>query len=168
MRFLALSLLLTLSSAWGSEIIKSCTTTFEDSTGTLITRTTEIVRTEQGIFANGEAVVIEENSVRPGLRALVEANELDEVPADFNIAEREISLSIFLSKYIHSTPEMTPEMIAQFTPYLDFGFDLDQIRSATTYAVGEATEMGQVVLVEAKDEAGTVLGSFIAGVYACK
>lgn len=171
MRFLAVSLLLSFSSAWGSEIIKSCTVTLNSmETGAPITQTIDIVRTEQGVFAGDEAVVIQENPVRPGLRALIEASQQDEAPADFNMAERHVAFPMLVAKMMRNDPEMTPEVMAQMMPYYDTGIDLDLVRSAKTYALGEATNMGQVVLVEAKDEAGNVLGSFMGGFFAvgCK
>lgn len=57
-----------------------------------------------------------------------------------------------------------------FKNTLNAGFDLRKVRSAKVYTIGKPTNMGLTAIVEAKDELGKDLGSFLGGflVNACK
>jgi len=58
---------------------------------------------------------------------------------------------------------MTAEDLAMVRSFFNPGIDLSLVKSAKTYVIGEMTNMGQSVLVEAKDANGNVIGSFISG-----
>ncbi len=166
MRFIATALLLSASFAWGQEVVKSCSVTLNNlETGEPVTETVSIVRNGKNLSAGGEAVVMEVNAVRPGIRGIIAGLPDGEYPEDFNFAERQIAAPMMILAAMDH-PDMDPAMREQLLPYFTPGIDLDQIRSATTYAIGEATNMGQAVLVVARDGKGKELGSFLGGFFA--
>ena len=69
---------------------------------------------------------------------------------------------------ISSTMEFlqTPDLGTFFTT----GLNLKAIRSAKLYTIGKTTHMGATVIIEARDESGNKIGSFITGFlpYACE
>ena len=104
------------------------------------------------LVSETEVASIVKNSVRPGL--VGELND-DET---LNLAEQLISHAMLLSED------------PMFEGVFSAGIDLKKVRSAKIYTIGEATNMGQSAIVEAKDQNGKILGSFLSGmlVHPCK
>jgi hypothetical protein len=92
---------------------------------------------------------INEFSVRDGLQ-----NE----PKDMNLAERLI--------------RRTQETLNDFDigKYFNIGFDVNQIRKARVYQIGDQTASGYIAIIEGKDETGKLLGTYVTTVfpYPCK
>lgn len=96
----------------------------------------------------GEQVVIEEHKVKAGLNSeILMSDEID----NLNTAEKVIVHAMALSE--------GPDFEDSFSA----GLDLTKVRSAKLYIVGEQSNMGMSVIVEAKDANGKNLGSFLGG-----
>ncbi len=95
-----------------------------------------------------EQAVIEEHRVKAGLNSeILMSDDIDKL----NPAERVIVHAMALSE--------GPDFEDSFSP----GLDLKKVRSAKLFIVGEQTNMGMTVIVEAKDAQGKNLGSFLGG-----
>ncbi len=99
-----------------------------------------------------DKVQITQNQLREGIRP--ETLDL----ADINIAEGLVAQAMAI--------EEDPVFEGRFQS----GLDLKSVKSARVFQIGEATNMGMVAILEAKDKDGKDLGSFIGGsvVAACK
>lgn len=137
--------------------IKTCATTIVSPDGTQSIPTVFDIIERDGALVSAstqtlndqpvtreESAAIEEHSVRPGLSP--ESNV-----ADLNTAETLIVHAMTLG----TIPGLKDTQIA--------GVDLQAIRSAKIYLMGKATHMGLSAIVEAKDQDGKVLGSFMGG-----
>lgn len=89
----------------------------------------------------GDVNIVEDLNVRPGLSAG------KWVPSDYNSAEGEISSAMFIVK----NPKVP----------MSAGLDLEKVRSAKIYDIIP----GFFSIVEAKDEGGKTMGTFLNGVY---
>lgn len=94
---------------------------------------------------NEHKAEISENSVRAGL-----TGDLDDVD-NLNTSEKLITHALSLS-------EIDPDK-----RIFDSGIDLKAVRSAKVYSFGDEGDIGMTSIVEAKDEKGKVLGSFLGG-----
>lgn len=99
-----------------------------------------------------EKAQITENNLREGLTS----KSLDLV--DINIAEGLVAQAMALAE--------DPIFEGRFNA----GLNLKAVRTAKVYQIGEATNMGLVAILEAKDKDGKDLGSFVGGsvVAACQ
>lgn len=148
------------------ELIKSCSTT--------LTMPEEInkVETQIDIFRTDSLLQATITQYSEGLKSTyndeaqfadlqVRAGLLPDINQEIenlNLAERLI---------VHALT-LTEDPIFEKT--INAGFDLRKVRSAKVYTVGKPTNMGLTAIVEAKDELGKDLGSFLGGflVSACK
>ena len=89
---------------------------------------------------------VSEGAVRPNLSS---DSEVD----DLNQAEGLVVHAMSVSE--------NPIFKGAYTP----GIDLKKVRSAKLYTIGETTNMGAAVIVEARDENQQVLGSFLGGFF---
>lgn len=136
--------------------LKTCQTTL-NFPGSPSIETTITVNNERSatITQNGqsydEVVSISSLPIRAGLKTDSNIDEL-------NLAEGLIVHALILS----SDPDLKDSSNA--------GFDVSKARSATIYKVGKDGNIGMTAIVDAKDEAGKALGSFLGGflVSACK
>lgn len=157
--FLALSLATSVL-ARGS-VVKSCSTSMSIP-GEDLTFQTDVFISQSGssLIAKvkqkndgiensyADKVSIEEHSVRENLdSSLLMSDEIDKI----NLAERVIVHAMALSEG------------AVFEESFSAGLDLKKVRSAKLFIIGEQTEMGLSVIVEAKDARGNVMGSFMGG-----
>lgn len=157
--FLALSLA---TSAMAREsIVKSCSTRMSIPGEDLTFQTdvtifqsgpsliAEVKQKNDGIENSfADQVTIEEHSVRENLNSsILMSDEIDKI----NLAERVIVHAMALSEG------------AVFEESFSAGIDLKKVRSAKLFIIGEKTEMGLSVIVEAKDVRGHILGSFMGG-----
>ena len=120
-----------------------------DNNGNLIASTTQTIEGET--MTTTDSVETFEEGVRAGL------NE-DSDPDAINRAEALV---------VHA---MTLENDPVFQGAFRTGVALKKVRSAKVFVIGETTNMGSMSVVEAKDEKGKVLGSFVGGflISACK
>lgn len=118
------------------------TVEISDNNGTLEAITTQKVD-GQSVSTTDSATLFEE-TVRANLSK-------DSDPDDLNHAE---------SLVVHA---MLMESDPVFQGTFKSGIALKKVRSAKVYVVGESTNMGNMSVVEAKDEKGKTLGSFIGG-----
>lgn len=159
--FFFLALLLTTSAMARESIVKSCSTKISIP-GEDVTSQTDITISQSGpiLTANikqtndglknsyADQVTIEEHAVRENLNSsILMSDEIDKI----NLAERVIVHAMALSEG------------AVFEESFSAGLDLKKIRSAKLFIIGEQTEMGLSVIVEAKDLRGNILGSFMGG-----
>lgn len=91
-----------------------------------------------------EVVTYKEEKVRAGLTV------------DTNVDGLNMAESLVVHAMILSTDPV-------FTGTFSAGIDLSQVRSAKLYTVGASGDMGNTTIVEAYDQAGKVLGSFLGG-----
>lgn len=147
------------------ELIKSCSTT--------LTMPEEInkVETQIDIFRTDSLLqaTITQNS--EGLKSTYddEAQFADlQVRAGLSPDIKEIENLNLAERLIVHALTLTEDPIFENT--LNAGFDLRKVRSAKVYTIGKPTNMGLTAIVEAKDELGKDLGSFLGGflVNACK
>lgn len=89
-----------------------------------------------------ESVVMSEHSVRPNLTSKTN---------DMNLAEQLIAGTV---EFLQS-----PEIGKSFS----VGLDLKQFKNAKVYVIGKVPHMGGPAIVEARDESGKNLGSFVTG-----
>lgn len=106
----------------------------------------KITETEDGQTSTSElAAKIVEGSVRAGLSPETEMETLSQV-----------ELLIIHAMMVTEDPDIELEFSA--------GLDLRKVRSAKVYGVlGEKDDIGSLAVIEAKDENGNVLGSFLGG-----
>lgn len=100
-----------------------------------------------------DVVTIYENKVRAGVAQM---DPYDESASGMNDAERLVSHAISLT----SDPV--------FKNAYSAGLDLKQVRFAKVYTVGKTSEFGSTSIIEAKDESGKPLGSFLGGFLVAK
>lgn len=113
----------------------------------------KISQTHDGkVSSYDEKAQITENNLREGLTS--KSLDLE----DINIAEGLVAQAMAI--------EEDPVFEGRFQS----GLDLKSVKSARVFQIGEATNMGMVAILEAKDKDGKDLGSFIGGsvVAACK
>lgn len=156
MKKLILTLAITLTtSAFASEIIKTCkTTVLVPEEGTFATQIDVIkdgskysakVTQDAGTYVENK-VSISEHKVRKGL-------DLSTDPDSSNLNQAE-------SIVLHA---MTLEEDPVFEGAFSSGIDLKKVRSAKVFVIGETGNMGMSAIVEAKDESGKIIGSFLGG-----
>ncbi len=162
MKYLAVALTLTVTAtAWG-ETLKTCSTSVADfETGRPIRMRLEVVQVDGTLSGQitenvgtpaedsyTDEVSLRDYAVRGGL-----APEIGD--ASINMGERLI---------VHA---MGVEQAPLFEGAYRSGIDLTRVRSVRVYGFGEPeggeAQPGQPVIIEAKDAAGTLLGSFLGG-----
>lgn len=123
---------------------KSIPTVFEiiEADGVLRSKYTQTIDGQS--VSREDVAEISELTIRAGLS--VETN-----PDGLNLAESLIVHAMTLS----AVPEMKGTQTA--------GIDLESARSAKVYVIGKPTHMGLGAIVEAKDQDGKTLGSFLGG-----
>jgi len=142
-----------------TSVIKTCSTTFpgiepgQQSIATKIEILSDGKSMSAKVTQDGQSyddiAEVNEQSVRADIPTDMESPSLDEL----NLAEKLISHAIVMST--------DPLFEGKFSA----GLDLSKVRSAKLYIVGEQTNMGAPAIVEAKDESGAVLGSFLGGFF---
>lgn len=95
-----------------------------------------------------DEVTVQEFKVKSGLKA--DLSNDDDVEK-LNEAEKIITHALSVTG--------DPEMKGVFSA----GIDLSKVRSAKIYTVGKTTRFGSASIVEAKDEAGKIIGTFLGG-----
>jgi hypothetical protein len=168
--FLICSLLLVSSltvSASEKELVKSCSTvlTMPEETKKVETQidiykinsslTATVTQKSDGQSGSyDDDVQVEELQVQAGLTP----DDINEKIDDLNLAERLI---------VHAL-SLTEDPVFKNT--FNAGLELRKVRSAKIYTIGKPTSMGLTAIVEAKDESGKNLGSFLGGflVSGCK
>ena len=103
-------------------------------------------QTNQGPVTNSDEATITEHSIRAGLEA-----DIENFPEDLNMGEMLVTHALAL----------TTDPI--FEGQISAGLDLTKVRSAKVYLIGEMTKFGGMAIVEASDESGSALGSFLGG-----
>lgn len=137
--------------------IKTCTTTISSPDGTLLIPTViEFIETDGVVkskftqivnnqpVTRNDAAEVSELTIRPGLKA-----EMD--PEGLNTAE----LLIVHAMTMGADPIMKGSQNA--------GIDLAAARSAKVFLIGKPTHMGLSAVIEAKDQDGKNLGSYLGG-----
>ena len=51
----------------------------------------------------------------------------------------------------------------ELASFMNSGIELEKVRSARTFTFGDSTNMGSTTVVEALDQDGQLLGSFLGG-----
>ncbi len=158
-----------LAMSWGvqamaavSAPMKTCSTVMKSLDGLrTIAMTMEVFSQEGTLHAkvsqtfNGEMSSYEdvasfsEHSIRAGLASVVANEDFD--TDELNLGERLIAHAILLS----SDPNVGE--------FFSAGLDLNAVRSAKVYVIGEPASMGMAAIVEAHDESGKTLGTFLGG-----
>ena len=171
MRFLTSFIFLTAlsSQAFSQDLVKSCTFKFDDDYAGFSTNTFEVRKignTYKGTMITEvagqttsmeDAVSIEDYKIRAGLTP--EMIEDEEVGSKLNFGEGLIVHAMALTGDIDMGEEDAPEM----NPF-SAGLDLTKVRSVRVYkAVGEEGDIGAAAIIEAKDQSGKDLGSFMGG-----
>jgi hypothetical protein len=158
MKNFALALLI-LSPAVFGQTVKTCNTVLPNFDGGQVAVNLVITRNAQGnlesrVIENGDSsdVVVDTAAVESfTVRAGITAGDLDDVDdSDFNLGEKLIS---------HAMALLGPELEGMFS----LSLDLSKVRSVKVYTLGDATNMGQVSIIEAKDAQGRDMGSFVGG-----
>ncbi len=168
MKMLSVFLLTLAPFAWGGEVVKSCQYTLTNPLGS-ITQTQTIELIGGKLVSDGQDVIMEENTVRSDLQSIVDETLANDVPfpESLNTAEIYVGLAMMAvkSNFFEDNvdQEMTAEELAMVRSFFNPGIDLSLVKSAKTYVIGEMTNMGNTVLVEAKDANGNIIGSFITG-----
>lgn len=143
------------------EIVKSCSTIISmpgepqkiESQFKIVKRNgvhvAKIAQKSGGEIVNSEdEVTIQEFKVKSGLKGdLSNDDDLDKL----NEGEKIITHALSLTG--------DPELKGAFSA----GIDLSKVRSAKIYTVGKTTKFGSASIVEARDEAGKIIGSFLGG-----
>ena len=145
------------------QIVKKCLIDIKvPGDSRIIPTTYEISKIQKGLVAKRYQLVDGVEGRLPDepveLKEYIVRENLSESTKDQNEAE---SLIIAASGFLNS-----PEIGKMFS----VGLDLLAIRNATVYSIGKATHMGRSVIVDAKDQYGNSLGSFLTGFFpfACK
>lgn len=141
------------------KLIKSCSTVLT------MPEATQKIETQIDIFEDESALTstitqkLEGNTNTYGDRAQIDVfNVQDELSADI---EQDIDNLNLAERLIVHALALTEDPI--FNDTLSAGLDLRKIRSAKIYTIGKPTNMGVTAIIEAKDEAGNNLGSFLGG-----
>ena len=148
-----------------ASLVKSCSTVLSSPDSAKSVPTIVDVFADGGVFtakitqtpdgqtgSYSDTAEVSLNKVRAGLNA-------DSINGgDLNIAERLIAHAMSL----------TDDPI--FKGAFSAGLDLSAVRAAKVYLIGKPSNMGATAIVEAQDELGKDLGSFLGGflVSACK
>lgn len=153
---LAIAFLATTSMAQ-SKVIKSCSTNVPslEQGQASVPLILEIVpngdsliaRVTQNGFTYEDDAEVKVENVRANI--LINLDDIDK--SDLNYAEKLITHAMTLTK----DPELSGKLSA--------GFDLSKVRSAKYYTVGKKTKFGSSTIIEARDENGALLGSFLGG-----
>lgn len=179
MKFFASFLVLaTLSSAsFAQSLVKSCAFDYVDEEAGASSNVFEIKKSTKGYSGTmitsmgGETsrteapVTVKDYSIRAGLS--YDADASDELFSEFNHGEMLIMHAMALTGDIDMGDEdedMGPNPFSA-------GLDLTKVRFVRVFeAVGEADDIGSAAIIEAKDEKGKDLGSFLGGflVLPCK
>jgi hypothetical protein len=153
---LAFVSLVTANAFASDQVIKNCNTSLRslDHEDIVVNYQFKIIKRNNKLLARisqegsqdleQNASIIEEK-VRKGL-----TGDLDDVDS-LNTAEKLITHAMSLE-------EVDPEK-----KYFDTGLDLRAVRSAKVYDFSVTGDMGMMAIVEAKDETGKVLGSYLGG-----
>lgn len=142
------------------ELIKACSTTIgipgeagKSETQINVIKKDGVIRAKISqkvdgqIAASNDEVTIEEFSVKADLKADLSDPSID----DLNQGEKLISHALSITT--------DPDLQNAFSA----GFDLKKVRSVKIYTIGNSTKFGSTTIVEAKDESGKDLGSFLGG-----
>lgn len=132
-----------------SQNINMLTKVLSEDNGTLRAEITNTVDGKSTVST--EEVVVSEAPIRAGLTKNIDGYNNDLTDAELII--------------VHAMT-VTTEPILKWSA----GIDLSKVRSVKLFTLGETTRFGSATIVEAKDEKGEVLGSFLGGfvVSACK
>ncbi len=84
----------------------------------------------------------------------------EQVRAGLNQSSLSLELNFAEKLIAHA---MMLEAEPTLSTFMSSGIELEKVRSARTFTFGEATNMGSTTVVEALDENGTLLGSFLGG-----
>lgn len=148
------------------ELIKSCSTTLTmpEETNTIETQI-DVFKSDSLLEATISQNAVGQSSAYNDEAQLVELQvrvglfpDINQEIENLNLAERLI---------VHALT-LTEDPI--FENSLNAGFDLRKVRTAKVYIIGKPTNMGLTAILEAKDEFGKNLGSFLGGFFvsACK
>lgn len=162
--------LATLSSqAFSQDLVKSCTFKFDDDYAGFSTNTFEVRKTGSGYTgvmitevagqrtSVTDAVSIDDFKIRPGLTA--EMIEDEDIGRTLNYGEGLIVHAMALTGDMDMGEDDAPEL----NPF-SAGLDLTKVRGVRVYkAIGEEGDIGAAAIVEAKDQSGKDLGSFMGG-----
>ena len=96
------------------------------------------------VFTQPSTLTMGFDQVREGLSPL-------SISEDLNLAEKLIA---------HA---MGVEAMPELASFMNSGIELEKVRSARTFTFGDSTNMGSTTVVEALDQDGQLLGSFLGG-----
>jgi hypothetical protein len=139
----------------------------------------ELRQLETNALAQMSLQVFSENNVLSGktittingdVQSFEEAVTLDERPVRAKLMDEAndeglnpIEAVIYNFQKLAEETKASP-VYAGLMPY-DTGIDVSKVRSAKLYTFGKPSHMGATYIVEAKDDAGNLLGSFYAGFF---
>lgn len=140
------------STSFAQNVVKTCKAELSIPGEKAIPTLISIIQKDSGYIAITKQIidgVTEETEEQSGIDTYTVRAGLSPDSQNMNLAE------LFISS--------ADMMVSKVGPILNFEFDLKSIRYAKLYQVGEVTEVGGTVIIEATDENGKDLGTFVGG-----
>jgi hypothetical protein len=156
-RALIIFSLLVLASLAQAEVIKTCKSTLQ------MPDAQKVVPTTFEIVKNGNSLIGKTTQIIDG-----KSTQLPDEEASITEADIHADLATLKSEDLNEAEGLilgTQNFLKdpEIGKFFSVGLDLKAIRHAKLFQIGKFTHMGGTVIIEAKDENGKDLGSFITG-----